>query len=235
MNIGSVQAAKGTYGRAIYKFGYNAAITTTEEVVWDAGNVYSYIDTAAAAVVVSSSTADDAAGTGAQKIKIEGLDENYEPQTVEVTMDGTTNVTTDETFIAINRMYVTEAGTGEVNAGNITATVGGTTRSQISADRGQTLQAVYTVPAGFTAYITDWMIASGATSGNKYLEARLVCRSNDGVRRTKSVVTLNNTMDKIDFGVATVIPEKNSIEIRAVTSSGTDAVSGAFSVLLKRD
>jgi hypothetical protein len=235
MNIGSVQAAKGTYGRAIYKFGYNAAITTTEEVVWDAGNVYSYIDTAAAAVVVSSSTADDAAGTGAQKIKIEGLDENYEPQTVEVTMDGTTNVTTDETFIAINRMYVTEAGTGEVNAGNITATVGGTTRSQISADRGQTLQAVYTVPAGFTAYITDWMIASGATLANKYLEARLVCRSNDGVRRTKSVVTLNNTMDKIDFGVATVIPEKNSIEIRAVTSSGTDAVSGAFSVLLKRD
>ena len=235
MNIGSVQAAKGAYGRAIYKFGYNPEITTTEEVVWDGGNGYSYIDTAAAAVVVSSSTADDAAGTGAQKIKIEGLDENYEPQTVEVTMDGTTNVTTDETFIAFNRMYVTEAGTGEVNAGNITATVGGTTRSQISADRGQTLQAVYTVPAGFTAYVTDWMVASGATSSNKYLEARLVCRSNDGVRRTKSVVTLNNTMDKIDFGVATVIPEKNSIEVRAVTSSGTDVVSAAFSVLLKRN
>jgi len=235
MNIGSVQAAKGAYGRGIYKFGYNAAITTTEEVVWDAGNVYSYIDTAAEAVVVSSSAADDAAGTGAQKIKIEGLDENYEPQTVEVTMDGTTNVTTDETFIAINRMYVTEAGNGEVNAGNITATVGAITRSQISADRGQTLQAVYTVPAGYTAYVTDWMVASGATASNKYLEARLVSRSNDGVRRTKSVVTLNNTMDKIDFGVATEIPEKNSIEVRAVASSGTDVVSAAFSVLLKRN
>ena len=235
MNMGSVEAARGSLGQAVYKFGYNAAITTTEEVVWDGGNVYSYIATAAAAVVVSSSTADDAAGTGAQKIKIEGLDEDYAPQTVEVTMDGTTNVTTDETWIAINRMYVTEAGSGEVNAGNITATVGGTTRSQISADRGQTLQAVYTVPAGYTAYVTDWMVASGATASNKYLEARLIERSDDGVRRTKSVVTLNNTMDEVHFGVATKVDEKHSLEVRAKTSSGTDVVSAAFTVLLERN
>lgn len=235
MNMGSVEAARGSFGLAVYKFGYNSEISTTEEVVWDGGNVYSYISTAAAAVVVSSDAADDASGTGAQKIKIEGLDANYAPQTVEVTMDGTTNVTTTETWIAINRMYVTEAGSGEVNAGNITATVGGTTRSQITADRGQTLQAVYTVPAGYTAYVTEYMVTSGATSSNKYLEARLIERSNDGVRRTKSVITLNNTLDIVPFGVATKVNEKHSIEVRAKTSSGTDAVSATFTILLERN
>ena len=49
MNIGSVEAARGSLGQAVYKFGYNSAISTTEEVVWDGGNVYSYISTAATA------------------------------------------------------------------------------------------------------------------------------------------------------------------------------------------
>jgi len=233
--MGSVEAARGSLGRAVYKFGYNPAISTTEEVVWDGGNVYSYIDTAAAAVVVSSDAADDAAGTGARKIVIEGLDENYAPQTVEVTMDGTTNVTTTETFIAINRMYVTEAGSGEVNAGNITATVGGTTRSQITADRGQTLQAVYTVPAGYTAYVSQWEIASGATATNKHIEARMVEVTDDGVRRTKCVTTISNATANMPIGVAHKIDEKHSIEIRALTSSGTDKVSATFTLLLSKN
>ena len=235
MNMGSVEAARGSLGRAVYKFGYNSAISTTEEVVWDGGNVYSYISTAATATIVSSSAADDATGTGARKIVIEGLDENYAPQSVEVTMDGTTNVTTTEEWLAINRMYVTEAGSGEVNAGNITATVGGTTRSQITADRGQTLQAVYTVPAGYTAYVTEWMIASGATASNKYLEARLVEITDDGIRRTKCVNTISNQTAIIPMGVATKVDEKHSIEVRAKTSSGTDAVSATFTILLSKN
>ena len=40
MNIGSVQAAKGAYGPAVYKFGFNSAISTDEETVWDGGGIY---------------------------------------------------------------------------------------------------------------------------------------------------------------------------------------------------
>ena len=150
-------------------------------------------------------------------------------------MDGTTNVTTTEKFIAINRMFVSEAGSGEVNAGNITATVGGTTRSQITADRGQTLQAVYTVPAGYTAYVTEWMVASGATAANKHVEARMIEVTDDGIRRTKCVTTIQNTTAIIPMGVATKIDEKHSIEIRALTSSGTDKVSATFTLLLTKN
>ena len=93
MDIGSVQAAKGAYGPAIYKFGFNAAISTDEETVWDAGGVYSYPSSAGSVTVVSTDAADDIGGTGAEKITIEGLDENWLPKSLEVDMDGTSNST----------------------------------------------------------------------------------------------------------------------------------------------
>ena len=235
MNIGSVQAAKGSYGPAIYKFGFNSEITTVEETVWDAGGLYSYPSSAGVATVVSSSTADDLVGTGAQKVKIEGLDANYNAQIVEVEMDGTTNVSTTETFIRVYRVYASQAGAGKVNEGNITISIGGTVRAQISADQGQTLMAVYTVPAGFTGYITQWSFSSGASGSNKYLDGRLIIQGSAGIIRTKARSTTQNTPFVQDLQVATVANEKDDIEIRVVTSSGTDAVSGTFSILLKRN
>jgi hypothetical protein len=235
MNIGSVQAAKGAYGRAIYKFGFNAAISTTEETVWDGGGKYSYVSTAGSVSVVSSDAADDIDGTGAQKITIQGLDANWLPKTLEVDMDGTSSITVASTFIRVYRAIVSQAGSGEVNAGDITLSIDGTTVAKISADMGQTLMAVYTVPAGFTGYITQWSFSSGASASNKYLDGRLIVRKNAGIIQTKARATVQNTAFLQDLPKATVVSEKDDIEVRAVTSSGTDAVSGTFTVLLKRN
>ena len=119
--------------------------------------------------VISSDAADDIDGTGAQKITIQGLDANWLPKSLEVDMNGTSETTVASTFIRVFRAFVTQAGSGEVNAGDITLSIGGITVAKISADMGQTLMAVYTVPAGFTAYITQWSFSSGASSSNKYL------------------------------------------------------------------
>lgn len=235
MNIGSVQAAKGAYGPAIYKFGFNAAISTDEETVWDGGGIYSYISTAGSVSVVSSDAADDINGTGAQKITIQGLDENWLPKSIEVDMDGTSSNTVASTFIRVFRALVSQAGSGEVNAGDITLSIGGTTVAKISADMGQSLMAVYTVPAGFTGYITQWSFSSGASSSNKYLDGRLIVRKSAGIINTKARSTVQNTAFVQDLPKATVVSEKDDIEVRAVTSSGTDAVSGTFTVLLKRN
>lgn len=235
MNIGSVQAAKGAYGPAIYKFGFNAAISTTEETIWDGQDKYSYAATADVLSIVSTSANDDLTGTGAQKIKIEGLDENYAIQIVEVDLDGTAAVTTTETFLRVYRAYITQAGTSEVNDGDISISIGSTLSAKISAEQGQTLMAVYSVPAGFTAYITQWSFSSGASASNKYLDGRLIVRKNSGIVLTKARATIQNTAFVQDLPKATVVEEKDDIEIRAVTSSGTDAVSATFSVLLKRN
>lgn len=235
MNIGSVQAARGAYGPATYKFGFNSEISTDEETVWDGGGIYSYTSTAGNISVVSASAADDIAGTGAQKIIIEGLSENWLPKKIEVEMDGTSSVTVSSYFIRVYRAYVTQAGSGEVNAGDISISISGSTVAKISADMGQTLMAVYTVPAGYTGYITQWSFSSGASSSNKYLEGRLIVRKNAGIIQTKARSTVQNTAFVQDLPKATVVSEKDDIEVRAVTSSGTDAVSGTFSVLLKRN
>ena len=235
MNIGSVQAAKGAYGPATYKFGFNPAISTDEETVWDGGGIYSYISTAGSVSVVSSDAADDIDGTGAQKITIQGLDANWLPKSLEVDMDGTSSTTVASTFIRVFRAFVSQAGSGEVNAGDITLSIGGTTVAKISADMGQTLMAVYTVPAGFTGYITQWSFSSGASASNKYLDGRLIVRKNAGIIQTKARSTVQNTAFVQDLPKATVVSEKDDIEVRAVTSSGTDAVSGTFTVLLKRN
>lgn len=235
MNIGSVQAAKGAYGPAVYKFGFNSAISTDEETVWDGGGIYSYISTAGSVSVISSDAADDIDGTGAQKITIQGLDANWLPKSLEVDMDGTSSTTVASTFIRVFRAFVSQAGSGEVNAGDITLSIGGTTVAKISADMGQTLMAVYTVPAGFTAYITQWSFSSGASASNKYLDGRLIVRKNAGIIQTKARATVQNTAFVQDLPKATVVSEKDDIEVRAVTSSGTDAVSGTFTVLLKRN
>ena len=235
MDIGSVQAAKGAYGPAIYKFGFNAAISTDEETVWDAGGVYSYPSAAGSVSVVSTDAADDLAGTGAQKITIEGLNENWLPQSLEIDMDGTVASTDATTFRRVYRAYISQAGSSEVNAGDISISIGGSVAAKISAGQGQTLMAIYTVPAGFTGYITQWSFSSGASASNKYLDGRLVVRKNAGIIQTKARSTIQNTAFVQDLPKATVVSEKDDIEIRAVTSSGTDAVSGTFTVLLKRN
>ena len=235
MNIGSVQAAKGAYGPAIYKFGFNPSISTDEETVWDAGGVYSYPSAAGSISVVSTDAADELAGTGAQKITIQGLDENGMPQSLEIDMDGTVASTDATKFRRVYRAFITQAGSGEVNAGDITISVGGSVSAQISAQQGQTLMAVYTVPSGFTGYITQWSFSSGASASNKYLDGRLLVRKNAGIIQTKARSTIQNTAFVQDLPKATVVSEKDDIEIRAVTSSGTDAVSGTFTMLLKRN
>ena len=93
--------------------------------------------------------------------------------------------------------------------------------------------AVYTVPDGLTGYVTAWSIGSGSSASNKYLHSRLIVRRNNGVIQTKAKTTLNNTTVVLPFEKALIVNAHDDIEIRANTSSGTDEVSGTFSLMLQ--
>lgn len=233
MDVAAIQAAKGHFGRSVYKFGFNTGINTVEETVWDAGGIYSYASTASAANIVSTSASDAMAGTGAQKVRIEGLDAEWKFQSVEVDLNGLGVVSTSEVWRRIFRAYVTQAGALEVNAGDIIIDTDGVTRAQISIDQGQTLMAVYTVPAGLTGYVVNWSVGSGASLTNKYLDARLIVRKSTGVIQTKARTTLSNTTIVQPFEKAIIVQSMDDIEIRAHTSSGSDEVSGTFSIVLQ--
>ena len=56
------------------------------------------------------------------------------------------------------------------------------------------------------------------------------------VPQTKAVQTLHNAFIEMDFGVPLEVPEKSDCELRAVSSSGTDSVSGTMTfVYVKND
>lgn len=211
----------------INKFGYNSAVGTSYETITDLGN--NNLPTSAAVVsVVSASSADDEGSTGAEKVEIQGLDANYNPQIEEVTMNGTSAVTTTNTFIRVFRMRVTQAGTGEINAGNITASIGGSDVARILADQGQTLMAVYTVPKGKRAYLIKFQ---GSLSKNQEANFQLRIKVNGGAWNVKGLWGTFSESVNYEYPVPLEFDEETDIQILG-KAGATSEMGAIFDLVL---
>jgi len=218
--------------RPAFKFGYNAAVGTDEETVWSQGGIYSYLSSASVLKVSSSNDSDTST------ITIEGLDANYDEISESVTITGQTAVNTSNSFLRVNRMFVTaDEPTGDIYAGTgaVSSGVPANKYGKIDAGENQTLQSIYSVPRNHTAYIFNMTISSGTTAANKFATARFVLREFDGVFRTQTVTTLHNNFAQYVLGVPIAMPAKSDIEMRALVSSGSDAISGTFSYVIVKD
>ncbi|MHA1400160.1 MAG: hypothetical protein ACTSQE_07410 [Candidatus Heimdallarchaeaceae archaeon] len=155
-----LEIAKGnvTGHSGVNKFGHVEDIDISDVPVdiWNGGSVWVAPTAARTHDIVSDDVNDDVGDTGARTINIQGLDSNWELQEEVIPMNGTTNVATANTYVRIFRMYVVTVGSSLTNEGNITATaqVDGTVTAAITTGKGQTLMAIYTIPAGKTGYIT---------------------------------------------------------------------------------
>jgi len=211
----------------INKFGYNSAVGTSYETITDLGT--NNLPTSAAVVsMVSASSADDEGSTGAEKVEIQGLDANYNLQTEEVTMNGTSAVTTTGTFLRVFRMRVTQAGTGEVNAGNITASIGGSDVALILADQGQTLMAVYTVPKGKRAYLIKFQ---GSLSKNQEANFQLRAKVNGGAWNVKGLWGTFAESVNYEYPVPLEFDEETDIQIRG-KAGATSEMGAIFDLVL---
>lgn len=109
-----------------------------------------------------------AGGTGCSILHVYGLDADMNPVEEFLIPNGITPVSLTVPMLRINRMHIDGAnGRDSTNVGDITATaeVDLTITSKITAGSGQTLQAIYTVPAGKTAYIHTLDSALNKTGG----------------------------------------------------------------------
>ncbi len=224
--------------KTIFKFGFNPDVTGTEETIWDQGGIYSYPSAAIVMKVSSTSANDAAAGTGARTVLVSGLDENYDEVEETVTLNGQTEVTTTTTFIRVFRAYVVTAGSGGTAAGDIyvgtgtvTAGIPATIYARITLGENQTLMAMWTVPAGYTAYITKNNIGTGSSHANQYIGGRLVGREYGGVFRTASKVVLQNNSLPFNWEVPISFPEKTDIEVRAYSSGSNNLIFADFDII----
>ena len=232
----ALQVARGLVPghTALSIFGYNGDVDTSEESVWPDGSTVPHPTTASKLNIVSTSTDDDGspAGTGARTVYIEGLDNNYKVISETLTLNGTTNVETTQSYLYVNQFYVATVGTDGVNAGEITAKVSTTLYDLIAIGYNQRTTAHYCVPAGYTGYLTTGVITSGQASGSTSVTAYLKQHGPDGILRVGAVSTLNNGSVQYDFTYPYVIPEKNCIGASAVGSAVNNSISAFFNLVL---
>ena len=227
----------------VHKFGWRSGVTTTHHHLWNdstADTDMIFPTVAETFDVVSASANDTSAGSGAQKVFIEGLDANFDVATFEATMNGVTPVpTTGQTFIRITRAYVTDVGTyGGTNAGLIT--ISGTDSSNnygfLDTDEAQTQNSQYTVPAGKTGHILN---ASMTVESNKLASLHLHKRLDAGDVTTPFTASrIVHEWDGIsipyneDFRANHILPEKTDIWVEADMSSGTGIIEFDYDMLL---
>ena len=239
-----LQVAEGQipWHKHIYKFGQNAVVGNSVETIWQQGGLYSYPPSATTMTVSSSDTNDTSAGTGARTIQISGLDGDYNEISETITMNGQTAVTTTNSFLRVNRALVLTAGSGGANAGIIyvgtgTVTLGvpANVYTTINGDgTNQSLQAFWTVPANYDAYVYQTNISTGNSSNTPaVLKTLLVARPNGGVFNTKEVIVLTDGNHLQNYSFPIKLTEKTDVEFRAESSSGSVSfdVSASMNIL----
>ena len=233
----AVQQGKVPGYSMVNKFGYNSSIGSGAfETIWETGDDYPWQSTAVTVDVVSDDTNDDVAGTGARTLKIQGLDSSYNLVEETVDMDGTTTVTTTQTFLRVFRMSVETAGTSGNNIGNISVTYtgGSDVAATITAGNGQTLMTLYTIPAGYTGYLLSMNISSGK---DQEMDFKFIQRDNSVANagfQTKQFLNVRGGQTTVIFNAINVIPQKSDIYVSAISSS-TSSASASFDLLLVQD
>lgn len=236
-----LQVSRGqiSYHHAVTIFGFNPDIDQAEETVWPNGGLTPHPATAISMEVSSTSAADNASSTGAHTLLVEGLDTNYEPISETVSLAGQTAVQTTLLYRRINMLTVLTAGTGLANAGTLyigtgveTAGVPAIIYGVVAPGYNNSTTAHYTVPAGYTAYLTAGLISCGQAGGSNAITGRLLMTNTDDIRHTVAVTTLNNGAAPYPFPYPVPVPEKTDIEATAVGASNNNAVSAMFNMVL---
>ena len=234
-----LQVARGQIGfhESFQVFGYNPDLDTAEESVWPDGGTVPHPSAASALAIVSTSTDDDGspAGTGARTVFIEGLDDSYNVVSETVTLNGTTNVSTTNSYLYVNKFYVATVGSGGANAGDITAKVSTTLYDIILTGYNSRTTAHYCVPAGYTAYMTVGNFTAGQATGSTAVTGFLKQHGPDGILRVGAVSTLNNGSVQYDFTYPLRIPEKNCVGATAIGAAANNSVSAFFNIVLIKD
>ena len=197
-----LQVARGQIlGHSILSlFGYQSSVTTTSIPIWENASTYTYITSASTLTMVSTSASDDTSA----KILINGLDSSFNPISETLSLNGTTGVTTVNSYFRVNSLLMTSPGTGQTtNVGTITLKQSSNVVAQINTGIGKSQSTIYTVPNGYQFYLTLAEVNTTGTYGS-------------GTIITYKVVTKNNTT-----GVTLTILQQPFIATYSVNRSDT--------------
>jgi hypothetical protein len=217
-------------------YGYSPNLSNTAfgplwEGLTQSGGLYPFPASAAQLTIVSTSASD----TSALKVQITGLDANFAPISEVIALNGTTNVTSVNSYLRINNCTVTNG----VNVGNISFKQGSTLLAQINATLGTTQMSIYTVPAGYTLYILrSYKTANVGFTSSAWVNFEV--QFNDNVSGAQKVVQEQTFVQQIEINYTQMprkITEKTDIQylFKASTSGPLIGSQNLTGVLIKND
>lgn len=218
---------------ALHKFGFNATVPATEEDIWEGSTAYSYIPVAESLNISCANVNDTSGGTGARTVKVIGLDGDYNEIEESLATNGQTGVATTNTFLRAYRMIITDAGSNgknwdnvHIGTGTITTGVPANSYNLITTGTNQTLMALWTVPANYTAFITGVYGSTGIA--NKTTEFLLYIRPFGEVFQLKQKYHIIAGVLTRTFELPLKVEAKSDIAMRATASGGGGAISASF-------
>lgn len=220
------------------KFGRNPAAAATEDIV-DQGGTQVFPSAAGAITIVSDSLNDELTGSGAQTIKLWGLDSNnLLAESSAFNMDGITPVATGLSWRFVHRARVITYGATESNEGQISIKHGSDVIASIPIGYGQTQNAAFVVPDDFTsAYLKRWwayVIRNSTAFGEMALMVQEPGEEGFSVRRTAPVSATAPLVERFDDSEMDEYPAGSYIKINTLfVNSGTPIIGGGFILKFK--
>ena len=183
----------------IFAYGTTPATANAFRTVWENMATTDYVFPASASTMTLVSTVV----TDTATITITGLDASYNLLTETLALNGTTGVTTVNSYFRINNIAVS-VGSATNPSGVITLAVGGTVYAQINTTTvggvttsiGTSQMGVYTVPNGYTFY--GWRYgAYSSFNGNtaNYTTYRAITNTSLGVQKVIVQTPFNTTYE----------------------------------------
>lgn len=213
-----------------HKFGAVPAMSQNNTgTIWDVNDTlypWSSFSTAGTLSVPAVNTSDDG-----KSLTIVGLDGDYNEITETVTVSDSEATATTGSFIRVYRAYLTSGS----NVAIINIQKSGVTVARINAGKSQTLMAIYTVPSGYTAYLTQGTSTcqDGAdATGDMFVRYF----GQDSFRIGHSFeVSGDGGQYFYPFSVPLTIPEKSDIDVRASVRSNNARLTAAFDMILTKN
>jgi hypothetical protein len=212
----------------IHKFGAVPALSTNNTgSVWDINDTvypWSAFDTAGVVNLDRANTSD-----ANKVVTVIGLDADYNETQESITLTDASNNTGTVVFKRVFRAFVAD---GTTNVGNIDIQRASTTVARITATKGQTLMAVYTVPAGYTGYL--YKGTASAQSGADATGNMFVRFFGQQSFRTQHTFEVGGTGGQYtyEFTFPPPIPEKSDIDVQVSGRTNNGRYTAAFDLLL---
>lgn len=218
--------------KPVYILGYSGNVgSTAQGPLWEgltsSGGAYAYPSSAVQMSVVSSSASD----TSALSILISGLDGSYNAISETLALNGTSAVTSVNSYFRINNVIVTNGK----NVGDITVSNSSTTYAKILAGVGQTEMSIYTVPAGFVFYLLRVQAyANIGFTSSAYLLYQEYNKINSGTYTGQVTLDAQSTfvqslvLDYQDTPFAH--PSGTDIQFEFKASTGTNTIASVYAL-----